>query len=60
MDRCGRHPYASASIAVEGFQASGGRLPTAALVVAAVYLAYLVTWAVVVRRGRRSGVDQPG
>lgn len=45
--------YPSASIAVEGFQASGGQLPTAALVVAAVYLAYLVTWAVVVRRTRR-------
>ncbi|WP_253013379.1 hypothetical protein [Klenkia sp. PcliD-1-E] len=51
--------YASASIAVEGFQRAGGRLPTTALVVAAVYLAYLVTWAVVVRRGRRVGVDQP-
>ncbi len=46
--------YASASIAVEGFQASGGRLPTAALVVAAVYLAYLITWAVVLRRSRAS------
>jgi hypothetical protein len=44
--------YASASIAVGGFQASGGRLPTAALVVAGVYLAYLLTWAVVVRRTR--------
>ena len=45
--------YASASLAVEGFQRSGGRLPTAALVVLGLYLAYLVTWAAVVRRGDR-------
>jgi hypothetical protein len=45
--------YASASLAVEGFQRSGGRLPTAALVIAGIYVAYLVTWAVGVRRGDR-------
>lgn len=45
--------YPTASIAVEGFRAAGGRLPTAALVVAAVYVAYLVTWALTVRRAQR-------
>ncbi|MEI4273050.1 hypothetical protein TEK04_15080 [Klenkia sp. LSe6-5] len=55
----GAVPYPTASIAEEGFQRAGGRLPTTPLVAVGVYLASLVTWAVVVRRGRRVGVDQP-
>ncbi|SDO41111.1 hypothetical protein SAMN05660199_01928 [Klenkia soli] len=53
----GGDTYPTGSVAVQGFQDAGGRLPTVALVVAAVYLAYLVTWAVAVRR-TRAGVDE--
>ena len=44
---------ATASIAVEGFQDAGGRLPTTALVIAGLYVGYLVMWVVAVRRARR-------